>query len=131
MALNTEDSARILVVNDGEDIRQAICAILTLAGYRCQMFANGQDVLAFLESGEKCDLLIHDLLNAPLDGISLLDIMGQRFSDIPLVVVTALHDVSMVCECFRRGAYDYLLLPFERADLLAVVCGALDYCRLS
>jgi cyclic di-GMP phosphodiesterase len=50
--------------------------------------------------------------------------------DIPVVMVTAVHDISVALAAIRQGAYDYLLKPFEREQLLAMVRRALETRRL-
>ena len=126
----SERAERILVVDDEEAIRNTICAMLTASGYQCQAVAGGLDALALLESGEEFDVLVHDLLNAPLDGIGLLERAKKRFPEMPVIVATAIHDISVALACFQNGAYDYLLEPFEREQLLVAVRRALEYRRL-
>jgi putative nucleotidyltransferase with HDIG domain len=56
--------------------------------------------------------------------------MKQDFPEIPVVMVTAVHDISVALAAIRNGAYDYLLKPFEREQLLAMVRRALETRRL-
>ncbi|MDP9159840.1 MAG: restriction endonuclease [Acidobacteriota bacterium] len=121
---------QILVVDDEEPIREIICSMLSSANYQCRAVAGGQEALTLLDSGEVFDLVIHDLLNSPIDGIDLLCRLRRNFPDIPVVVASAVHDVSVALAVLRHGAYDYLLEPFEREQLLLVVRRALEYRRL-
>ena len=50
--------------------------------------------------------------------------------DIPVVMVTAVHDISVALAAIRNGAYDYLLKPFENEQLLAIVRRAVENRRL-
>ena len=88
------------------------------------------EALALLESGEKFELMLSDLMMANLDGIGLLERTKERFPDMPVVMVTAVHDISVALAAIRNGAYDYLLKPFEREQLLATVRRALENRRL-
>ena len=54
----------------------------------------------------------------------------ERFPDMPVVMVTAMHDISIALNAIRNGAYDYLLKPFDREQLLATVRRALENRRL-
>jgi putative nucleotidyltransferase with HDIG domain len=83
-----------------------------------------------LESGEEFELMLSDLMMADLDGIGLLERTKERFPDLPVVMVTAVHDISVALAAIRNGAYDYLLKPFEREQLLATVRRALENRRL-
>ncbi len=83
---------RILEVDDEEPIRKIIRDMLTSVGYTCTSVPNGVEALALLESGEKFDLLLNDLLNAPVDGIQLLERAQNGFPELPVIMVTAVHD---------------------------------------
>ncbi len=65
-----------------------------------------------------------------MDGLSLLARVRQEHPDIPVVMVTAVHDISVALTAIRNGAYDYLLKPFEREQLLAIVRRAMENRRL-
>ncbi len=121
---------RILVVDDEDSIREIVSSMLATAGYKCHQAASGNEALALLESGEKFELMLSDLMMANLDGIGLLERTKERFPDMPVVMVTAVHDISVALAAIRNGAYDYLLKPFEREQLLATVRRALENRRL-
>src|SRR6201988_4403518 len=121
---------RILVVDDEEAIREIVCAILAAAGYTWQQASSGMEALALLNSGEQFELMLSDLMMADLDGIGLLERTKEKFPDMPVVMVTAVHDISVALAAIRNGAYDYLLKPFEREQLLATVGRALENRRL-
>src|SRR5947209_7220242 len=86
-----QKAERIIVVDDEEGIRETICSMLASAGYQCRAVAGGLEALALLESGEKFELLLTDLLNSPMDGLSLLERMKERFPDIAVVMVTSIR----------------------------------------
>jgi len=121
---------RILVVDDEEAIREIVCAILAAAGYSCEQACSGIEALALLNSGEEYELMLSDLMMAELDGIGLLERTKEKFPDMPVVMVTAVHDISVALAAIRNGAYDYLLKPFEREQLLNAVRRALENRRL-
>jgi len=119
---------RILMVEDEEPIREILARILAFAGYRCRTVAGGRQALKLLDSGERFDLVTTDLLNSPLDGITFLEHIERKFPEIPVLMITAVHDISVVLASIRDGAYDYLLKPFEREQLIFTVRRALE-CR--
>lgn len=123
-------SERILVVDDEEPIREIVCSMLQNAGYQCRQAASGLDALAALDTGEQFELMLSDLMMPELDGIGLLERVKEKFPDMPVVMVTAVHDISVALAAIRNGAYDYLLKPFEREQLLAMVRRALENRRL-
>ncbi len=121
---------RILVVDDEEAIREIVSSMLASAGYATAQAASGLEALAILQSGEEFSLMLSDLMMAELDGIGLLERAKERYPDMPVVMVTAVHDISVALAAIRNGAYDYLLKPFEREQLLAAVRRALENRRL-
>src|SRR5207249_2914136 len=123
-------SERILIVDDEDPIREVVSSMLTSANFNCRQAASGMEALALLDSGEEFELMLSDLMMANLDGIRLLEKTKERFPDMPVVMVTAVHDISVALAALRNGAYDYLLKPFERDQLLATVRRALENRRL-
>jgi putative nucleotidyltransferase with HDIG domain len=121
---------RILVVDDEEPIREIVSSMLVSANYQCRQAASGLEALALLNSGEEFELMLSDLMMADLDGIGLLERTKEKYPDMPVVMVTAVHDISVALAAIRNGAYDYLLKPFEREQLLATVRRALENRRL-
>jgi putative nucleotidyltransferase with HDIG domain len=121
---------RILVVDDEEPIREIVASMLGTAGYACKQAASGLEALALLTSGEEFELMLSDLMMADLDGIGLLERTKEKYPDMPVVMVTAVHDISVALAAIRNGAYDYLLKPFEREQLLNTVSRALENRRL-
>jgi len=121
---------RILVVDDEEPIREIVASMLGTAGYLCKQAGSGMEALAVLTSGEEFELMLSDLMMADLDGIGLLERTKEKYPDMPVVMVTAVHDISVALAAIRNGAYDYLLKPFEREQLLNTVSRALENRRL-
>jgi len=121
---------RILIVDDEEAIREIVASMLSTAGYSCKQAGSGMEALALLTSGNDFELMLSDLMMADLDGIGLLERTKEKFPDMPVVMVTAVHDISVALAAIRNGAYDYLLKPFEREQLLNTVSRALENRRL-
>jgi DNA-binding NtrC family response regulator len=122
-------AGRILIVDDEKAICEVIAAMLVSANYESREAASGVEALAVLESGEEFDLVLSDLMMPDLDGIGLLERSKDKYPDMPVVIVTAVCDISVALATIRRGAQDYLMKPFEREQLLAVVRRALEYRR--
>ena len=121
---------RILVVDDEETIREIVCSMLGAAHFQTRQAANGLEALAILESGDEFDLVLSDLMMAGMDGIALLERAKERYPDMPFVMVTTVHDISVALQAIHNGAYDYLPKPFEREQLLNTVRRALENRRL-
>src|SRR5437667_6998476 len=121
---------QILVVDDEDSIREIVCSMLNAAGYQCKQASSGVDPLGVLATCEDFALMLSDLMMRDLDGIGLLEQTKIKFPEMPVIMVTAVHDISVALAASRNGAYDYLLKPFEREQLLAAVRRALETRRL-
>ena len=121
---------RILIVDDEDPIREVVSSMLSSSGFVCTQAQSGREALALLQSGEEFELMLSDMMMPGMDGEALLAATKERFPDIPVVMVTAMHDISIALNAIRNGAYDYLLKPFDREQLLATVRRALENRRL-
>jgi putative nucleotidyltransferase with HDIG domain len=118
--------ARILVVDDENHVRSMIGATLERRGYDVQLSSSGRHALEILEHNT-FDLVLTDIVMQDGNGIFLLDSIRGKLPNVPVVMVSAIHDISVAIDSMRRGAYDYLLKPFEREHLVATVDRALEY----
>jgi putative nucleotidyltransferase with HDIG domain len=119
----------ILVVDDEEAIREVVSTMLESKGYRCTSVQNGR---AAQEQVKKLtpDLVLSDMIMPEMDGIKFLEWMRQYDPEVPVIMVTAIHDISTALEAIRHGAYDYILKPFEKDQLFLGVGRALQHRRL-
>ena len=122
---------RILVVEDEEPIRKIIVSMLRTAKFESEEAADGLEALAVLESGKEFELVLSNLMMPNLDGIGLLERVKDKYPDMPVVIVTGVHDISVALAAMRNGAYDYLLKAFSREQLLNTVSRALESRRLN
>jgi putative nucleotidyltransferase with HDIG domain len=120
----------ILIVDDEEYIRDLVCKMLKSAGYRCTPVASGPEALQLLDSGDRFELMLSDMMMAEMPGNVLLGKAKEKCPDMPVIMVTAVSDISEALESIRNGAEDYLLKPFEREQLLLTVSRALNTRRL-
>jgi putative nucleotidyltransferase with HDIG domain len=119
-------SARILAVDDEPHVRSMIGATLERQGFDVQLASSGREALEILERSA-FDLVLTDIVMQDGNGIALLDRIHGQQPQLPVVMVTAIHDISVAIDSMRRGAYDYLLKPFEREHLVSTVKRALDH----
>jgi putative nucleotidyltransferase with HDIG domain len=118
--------ARILVVDDETHVRSMIGATLERQGYDVQLASNGHEAAAIVE-GNAFDLVLTDIVMQDGNGIALLERIRAQQPHLPVIMVTAIHDIGVAIDAMRRGAYDYLLKPFEREHLVATVLRALEH----
>jgi putative nucleotidyltransferase with HDIG domain len=119
-----------LIIDDEAPVRDTVCNILAQAGYECLPVSSARDALGILKSTDNVSIVLSDLIMEGMDGLTLLSRMRQEHPEIPVLMVTAVHDISIALAAIRNGAYDYLLKPFEKEQLLAMVDRALETRRL-
>jgi len=123
-------SERILIVDDEPYVRTLMAAMLEKSNYATVLAANGGEAIEHVEQDPPYDLILSDIVMSGVDGIGLLERARELHPNTPIVMVTAIHDVGVAISAMRKGAYDYLLKPFEKEQLLVTVRRALDYRRL-
>src|ERR1700756_5620249 len=127
--VQTEAIENILVVDDEEGIREVVSTMLESKGYRCTAVSNGRAAQDQVKRTTP-DLVLSDMIRPEMDGIKLLEWLRQYDPEVPVIMVTAIHDISTALEAIRRGAYDYILKPFEKDQLFLGVGRALQHRRL-
>jgi putative nucleotidyltransferase with HDIG domain len=120
--------ARVLVVDDQKHCRVEIDGMLEKPDYATVLSSGRDEAIAHIERDAPYDLVLSDLGMAGSDGRGLMGLMRRVQPDTPLVLLT--HDVRAALAAVRLGAYDYLLKPIEKDQLLATVRRAIDYRRL-
>jgi DNA-binding response OmpR family regulator len=120
----SERAARVLVVEDDDEIAQVLQRSLRLEGYETRIASDGEAALA--AAGEFVpDLVILDLGLPKLDGLEVArrlrngSVASAPGDDVPILMLTARDAVESRVEGLDSGADDYLVKPFERHELLA------------
>lgn len=119
---------RILIVDDDPDIRRLIAFQMSLFKYEPVEAANGKDALQLVENGNNFDLVITDANMPELDGFALADALRARpgWSDIPILMVTALDDSQSADKARSAGISKFLGKPLDRSAFKATVQGLLN-----
>ena len=116
---------RILVADDEAKIGLMLQEFLSDDGYEVSPFTYSLDALRALKS-DRYDLLLTDLKMPVLDGLELARRAHRIDPDLAIVIVTGYASTDSVIDALRFGVSDYLIKPFELADLRSVVKRALD-----
>ena len=109
--------ARILVVDDEENVRHMLELTLRREGYRVTLCADGADALDRLRT-TPFDLLLCDINMPGLDGMALLRALRPLARNTGIIMMSAYADLDGAMEAIRAGAHDYVAKPFRRAELL-------------
>ncbi|MCL2875510.1 MAG: sigma-54 dependent transcriptional regulator [Betaproteobacteria bacterium] len=110
----------ILIVEDDDALRDAVCFTLEMAGHGVTGVDGGPAALSELERTH-FNLVLSDLRMQPMDGLELLGEIRHRQPQLPVLLMTAYGDVGKAVAAMRGGACDFLMKPFEPEMLLECV----------
>lgn len=123
--MNHHPRSCVLIVEDDKDLREALCETLALAGVPVQAAAGGEQALRCLAT-RPVGLLVSDVRMHPMDGYALLRQVRHRHPSVPVVMMTAHGTIEHAVQAMREGAADYLVKPFDAAQLIAMAQRFLD-----
>ncbi len=112
--------ADVLIVEDDEALREALCDTLELAGYKSLPAPDGATALSILDE-HSVHVVVSDIQMRPMDGLSLLSQMRSKHPDVPVLLMTAYATVQQAVDAMRQGASDYLVKPFEAEVLVTKI----------
>ena len=107
---------KVLIVDDEKAICDLIDLNLSASGYHCQTVQNGLDAIDLIEN-ENFDLVLLDIMLPGADGFDVMDYI--RPLQVPVIFITAKHEVRDRVKGLKLGADDYLVKPFDLGELLA------------
>ena len=120
----------VLVVDDDPDVRRLVRLFLESDGYATEAFGDAESCLAGL--GRLLpDAVCLDLNLPGLGGIETLERIKALEPRLPVIILTANTEVDTVVTAMQRGAYDYLVKPFDRSKLLTTVRNAVERARMA
>lgn len=109
---------RILIVDDEKPICDLIDLNLSSAGYHCTAVQDGLEAIDLIEK-EEFDLVLLDIMLPGADGYDVMEYI--RPLGIPVIFITAKHEVKNRVKGLKLGADDYLVKPFDVVELVARV----------
>jgi len=121
--------ARILVVDDDENLRWVLQTQLEEMGYTVSTAGDGAEAFGAVQK-EPASLVLTDLKMPGLSGMELLHRIRSECPEVPVVIMTAFGTIQSAVEAMRAGAYDYLTKPIDYEELSLVVDRALEHFRL-
>jgi len=122
-------ATKVWVVDDEPVIRELLNVIVSTAGYEVDTFAGGAEVLACADPPPGAVLL--DLMMPEVDGVAVLKELKRRHPTLPVLILTAVNEVSQAVEVTKLGAYDYLVKPIDQERLKTTLDRALSHGSLT
>lgn len=121
---------KLLVVDDDAYIRELVKVFLQNEGLEVIEATDGVDALSKLAS-EKVDMVVMDIMMPNMDGWTLCEEIRSFNTDLPILMLTAKGETSQKVKGFHLGTDDYLVKPFEPAELIVRVKSILKRYRIS
>lgn len=122
-----DDRKLIMVVDDDQEMLWLLNRTLELEGFDAIVVADGESALTLLEEFDP-DLVILDIMMPGLDGLQTLDLIREH-SNVPVIMLTAWHEVESLQRALFLGADDYISKPFSIRSLIARIQAKLRRAR--
>jgi nitrogen regulation protein NR(I) len=115
----------ILIIDDDDQLRKSFHKLLQEEGYRVQTAASGEEGVRMV-AADLPDLVILDIRLPGMNGIEAFGKIHEIEPKVPVIMMTAFGTTETAIEATKRGAFDYVLKPFDIPDMLTVIEQALE-----
>ena len=122
--------AKILIVDDEENIRNVLKHLFQDAGYVVLTADDGLKAQQIVNKFQP-DIVLLDKNMPKLDGMQVLKTLKEKHPHIIVIMITAFGEVSSAVEAIKIGAYDYLEKPFDNEKILLLIKRALEHLKLT
>ncbi|MGB9631907.1 MAG: response regulator transcription factor [Chloroflexaceae bacterium] len=116
--------AQVLVVDDEQNIRLTLSALLSRAGYVITAAATGEEAVALFDR-QRFDLMLVDLQMPGINGIQVVEALRQRNLDTMVIVLTGHGSLETAIEGMHQGIFDYMLKTSDPEQILERVAAGL------
>ena len=111
---------KILIIDDEQDLREAMTEVIETAGYRAISASNGADGVRLNEL-ENPDIIVLDLRMPGMDGIETLRRIRKQDSEVSVVILTANGGTDTIREAVGLTVSEYLSKPFENPEFVELI----------
>jgi DNA-binding NtrC family response regulator len=122
--------AKILLIEDQQDVRESLQRMLDLEGHRVDAAASAEEGLGWLQR-KQFDLVVTDYQLPGMDGFEVVKSVSQNNPQLPVILMTAYHSTERVIDATQLGAYDYVLNPIDPPEFLEKIRQAVKSRALS
>lgn len=119
----------IFIVDDEEPIRKVLKTHLTKEGYNVIQSIGGSGVFDDLKAAS-FDLVISDIKMPEVTGVEILEHVKSQYAIVPVIMLTGFNDINLAIDVMKKGAFDYLMKPVKKEDLLSVIQKAFAHAEL-
>jgi len=119
----------ILIVDDEKNYPPILAAVMEEEGFEALMANSGEEALNILKHSD-VDLVLTDMKMPSMDGIALLENVKIKDPELPVIMMTAHGTVEKAVEAMQKGAYSYIMKPFDNESLILYVNKAISMYRV-
>ncbi len=119
----------ILIVDDEKNYPPILAAVMEEEGFEALMATSGEEALNILKHSD-VDLVLTDMKMPSMDGIALLENVKKKDPELPVIMMTAHGTVEKAVEAMQKGAYSYIMKPFDNESLILYVNKAISMYRV-
>ena len=116
---------KILIIDDERSIRNSLKEILVDEGYDVDVAENGAQGCAMVDK-EKYSVIFCDIKMPEMDGMEVLDRLGQMGVDSAVVMISGHGDIDTAVECIKKGAFDFIQKPLDLNRILITIKNATE-----
>lgn len=120
------DRPLIHVVDDDDAVRDSLAALLLAEGYEVALFPSAEAFLQDYDPAAAAACCLLDIRMPGMDGLTLLQKLGEERIVLPVVVMTGHGDVPMAVKAMKLGAIDFVEKPFDAKVMLDAIRSALQ-----
>jgi len=117
---------RVLVIDDEKLILDMIKSELEKSNFSVTATDSSKDAIKLIESMD-FEVILLDLMMPNITGLELLQMIKEKKSDVPVIMITAHGSIETAVKAMKLGAYDYLTKPFSMEELTMVVSNAIKF----
>lgn len=116
--------SRILIVDDEQSISWGLARLARGMGHVADVAASAEEGLQ-KAAAARPDVLVLDVRLPGMDGLTAMEAFGHRLNGAPIIVITAFGDLATAVQAVQKGAFEYVVKPFDLAEIRAAIERAL------
>lgn len=112
--------SKLLIVDDEESICWGLSQLGESLGHEVLMASTAEQALSLAEK-DRPDVVVMDVRLPGMSGLAAMQGLHERIGPMPVIVITAYGDLETAVEAVRNGAFDYIVKPFDLAQMEQVL----------
>lgn len=124
--MNDEENGTVLVVDDDRYVLESVSLLLNEFGFSTISCEKPAEALNILRK-QGIDAVLSDIKMPDMSGIELLGCIHDSYTEMPVILMTAYADLDIAIDAIKRGAFDFIIKPYNATQLLHSIKKALKY----